>query len=195
MNDKLLVIPGVQMPFFPMRPTTGSMIRGIEQIDTIMEMISSHTWEVQPKLNGDRVTVAVIDGKAYAQNRHGKWYSYTIENLKSYLALPNRTLLDGEVYEKMFYPFEALAIGGESLMRECPSVRIGTAKAFSHVIGVEWKFETPTREWLIKNFQEQTKLRVPVWEGIVRKKVGTPYAILGSDSQESTNVFKNKWIK
>ena len=180
------VIPGLSMPFFPMRPSHGVSISPINKA-TVIEQ-EAKKYFIQPKLNGDRAALLVQSGALHIQNRHGDWYRFGIKNGRQFLHLPDTTLLEGEVFESRFHPFEALVVDGESMLRECPSVRAFEARRLCSLIGVEWLFESPTTGWVLHNF-----CRSKEWEGVVLKKLGSPYLPLGLATQHSSTWWKRKW--
>jgi len=192
-SEKLLVGP-LAFPFFPMRPTTGTPFTP-KNYANVLSAVKNYHW--QPKLNGDRVCAGVLDGKVYVQNRHGSFFKHPIHNLDKYLKLPSGTVLDGEVKDKEFLPFEALSYGTENFMKACPSERAKNAKIITEVVGVDWIFEVPTQDWILEQItiaaQSRLRHQNPKWEGIVAKLKGSPYVPLGAETQTSRSWFKCKW--
>jgi hypothetical protein len=166
------------MPFFPPRPTTGARITCPADIS----IIDQSKYLCQGKLNGDSSCILVLDGKTYAQNRHGSWFKHPIDGLSNFLKLPNRTLLAGEVWQKNFYPFEAVVLGGKSLVFTGPEVREAAAIQCCELMGISFIFHP------------QDAMPTPKWEGFVLKRRGSPYIPLGSDSQLSKDWVKRKWL-
>lgn len=183
------VITGLAFPYFPPRPISGTALNAT----TIPGYVARHEKEflIQPKLNGDRVLVLIKDGQVYFANRHGSFFKFNVENKSALLRLTNLTVLDGEVKNKMFDPFEVVVGGGRSLMRECPAYRASHAAAVASIIGRPYLFNPVTQEWIDQ--QAKVRERVPVWEGVVRKRLGSPYLQLASISQRSTTWVKNKY--
>ncbi len=184
--NTLTVIPGVSLPFFPMRPLTGPMLRTESDIAQVLANTDYH-W--QPKLNGDRVIFAKVGGKVYLCNRHNNWYSYAIQNQFVWEHAPDQTVLDGEVWNRKFYPFEALVVAGQSLLRDCVTVRAKAAKELSHELMEPFLFDSPTEEWLRANLIAKPK----EWEGLVGKRKNSPYLILGTQ-KDTPGVVKRKWV-
>ena len=182
--NKVTVIPGIAMPFFPMRPLTGPKL--VKEADVENLTPSGYFW--QPKLNGDRVILGKFEGKVYISNRHGGWYSHTVKNLGLWARVPDQTVLDGEVWQMKFLPFEALAVGGVSLLRECVTKRAAKAKELAISLEEPFLFDSPTVEWLKTNLRNKPK----EWEGVVGKKKDAPYLILGSE-KDSPGWVKRKW--
>jgi ATP-dependent DNA ligase len=195
MNLDITIVPGLRPTFFPMRPTTGYMIRTVDTIKRILDQVATGSHVIQPKLNGDRGTLTVLDGQVYIFNRHGSAYKMTVVNREDYSTLPDKTVLDGEIIDRHFTPFEAIVVGGKSLMDECVTVRIAEAKVIAEKYD-EWLFETPSLEWLVENFKTQVPLNNRCrWEGVVKKATKKPYTPMGSDSQDSPDWWKHKWVK
>jgi ATP-dependent DNA ligase len=151
----------------------------------LTKMAQGHT--VQRKLNGDRAELVVLNGKATLFNRHGGQLSHPVSNAGQFLAYEN-TVLDGEVWQKKFYPFECLVFKGMSLMLEAPQSREACARQICTKLGLEWPFEV-TLEWLKAevNISHDASSR---WEGVVIKAKGSEYRVLGSENQEWS---KWKW--
>ena len=194
-SNDITIIPGLRPTFFPMRPTTGVMIRSVETIDRLLDQVKSGgKCVLSKKLNGDRCTMTVYDGEVYLFNRHGSAFKHTVLNKDDFSTLPHLTVLDGEVYQRTFYVFEALIIGGKSLLEEGVRVRIAEAKRIAEKYD-EWLFEAPDRAWLVENFASQVPLgNKCMWEGVVKKMTGRPYTIMGSAGQESPDLFRHKWV-
>lgn len=190
MNDSYDILPGLRLPFFPMRPTTGRTVFTEQALCAVFERDDT---VFQPKLNGDNVCIAMLDGDLLVQNRHGSWFKHPV-NLAPWLKLPNKTVLSGEVYNKEFYPFEAVAVAGQDYREQCPLIRIDAAKRLCADCGGQWLFEPVT----LKEAEVLRKLYAdvhnPQWEGVVARRLGSPYTTLGSDNQESPRLFKHKWI-
>src|SRR5574337_416158 len=145
---KIDICTGLEMPFYPMRPVRGRALQRPSGIKTLWEeAVRDKLWVMQPKLNGDRVILAVVRGKVFAQNRHASWYQKKIGNAADFLKLPDRTCLDGEVFKGNFYPFEVLACNGRSLLRTEVHERVQWARDFVRHINHPWLFEPPSVEW------------------------------------------------
>jgi ATP-dependent DNA ligase len=178
-------IGSFNLPFFPMRPTHGAGLRDAQQAVEIHLMTDK--WVVQPKLNGDRACLGVHKGEILVQNRHGSFYKFKVLNTEIFLELQN-SLFDGEVYGKTFYPFECLVLEGEDLSVFGPERRAKVAKDACRKLGLEYIYSTPAPDFLSK-----LKANLPKWEGVVLKKIGSPYIALSSDGKESPTWFKRKW--
>ncbi len=173
------VLDNLSFPYYPPRPKAGVTLRAVSDRDC-------SRYHISPKLNGDRGNLVVIDGDVHISNRHGSLYQFNVKNRKDFLKLPSHTVVDGEIWKGVFYPFEAVAVGGDSLMRQCPSVRAAQARELCRLVGVDWLFETPNKKWY-------SSVKLPAWEGVVKKRLGSPYVPLASATQSSTSWFKNKW--
>ena len=188
------LVPGLRPLFFPMRPTTGTPLRRDRQFERFLQDLDDAEYVYQPKLNGDRVTLIIWEGEAFAQNRHGRWYSFRIENANDFIDVGNTTVLDGEVYKKKFYPFEALVINGTSLIMSTTTERVEMAEQVCEMTGTEWLFGPPTEEWLRAVRQAEFDSDETVkWEGVVRKSANARYIPLGTDGQSSDDWYKLKW--
>jgi len=184
---------GLKVPFFPMRPTTGRRITP----DTFHEFapINVSGYAVQPKLNGDRALLAVVESGVLVANRYGAWFKHPVLNRQLFKNLGVGTILDGEVWERNYYPFEAVALGGTSFQTKCPTVRIQQAKLACTLLDLQWMFETPTLAWITKQVAQNYDNPNPTWEGLVFKKLGSAYIPLGSASMDSPTWRKHKWSK
>jgi hypothetical protein len=185
-----VIIAGLTLPFYPMRPRNGGQITAANAVD-IYQKISDGSYHAQRKLNGDRAVLGVdANGRAWLANRHGSWFKHPALNIAKH-QLPAETLLDGEVFERKFYPFEAIAVGGGSLRLAGPEKRAAVAQVLCPLLGVDWIFDSRdvTLEWLLSLGREGSK-----WEGVVLKAIGSPYVPLGSSNQESPAWVKKRWL-
>lgn len=185
--DKIVITRGLSMPFFPMRPARGPLIQSTRDVADAWRRVRSAAYVAQPKLNEDRAALAVVDGRVYLQNRYAQWMSQPC-NTQRWLKLPDRTVLDGGVYNKQFFPFEALAVLGRSLMGATCEERIVMAYQMSRLCGVPWMFESPTRSWITAR-----TANYPRYEGIVFKERNSPYVLAGSAQQENSSWIKCRW--
>jgi ATP-dependent DNA ligase len=182
---KQTILPGLSMPMFPMRPKSGRQIISKTDIKDIFVRRKSG-WTVQLKINGDRAQVGVNENGIHVANRHGGWYGLSVD-LTEWKSLPIGTLLDGEIFKKKFYPFEALAYAGQSLDRHTPADREAKAKELCEKAGVSWLYE-PTPGILAK-----MRENMPIIEGVVLKMANTPYIPLSTATRESDTWIKWKW--
>lgn len=193
--QRISIVPGLSMPFFPMRPSHGPSLTKESDVHEILASIDCGN-VVQSKLNGDRLCLAVVNGKVYIQNRHGGWAKGTCNNKEKFLEITEKYFfggpccLDGELFGKEFHPFEVLVIDGKSLMRDGPETRVSAAKEVCRHLGMPFFFNTPTAKWMM-NFDKNC----PHWEGVVIKKRGTPYVVMSSASGSSSGISKRKWCK
>lgn len=186
---RLEICTGLEMPFFPMRPIKGRALQRPSSIEQLwVEAVKDRLWVMQPKLNGDRVILAIVNGKIYPQNRYGRMYRNSIWNARDFLKLPDRTCFDGEVFKGNFYPFELLAANGKNLIHTEVHERVQWARDMVRQIGHPWLFEAPSIEWLMR----RTK-NAPNYEGVVIKRAGTPYVLLGGASQSTFHWMKRLW--
>ena len=187
MTERIEIVAGLAMPFFPMRPTKGRTLKSAASVaDFWKTTAQSQDWVVQPKMAGDRACLALYHGKVYVQNRHGGWYGHSVDT-QPFKKLPDRTVLDGEVRDGLFHPFEALAVNGKSLLRCITSEREVLAYQLTRLVGQRWMFERPSKRWLL------TGGHLPDWDGVVLKKANAPYVLLGSSTQMSSTWFKRTW--
>ena len=81
-----MIVAGYRLPFFPMRPTQGTVLDSDRIKLAIQRLIDG--WTVQLKLNGDRAIVAVDESKrVFVFNRHGSKYEVTEEKLNKFLTI------------------------------------------------------------------------------------------------------------
>lgn len=188
MADKRIdVVSGLAFPFYPMRPAKGRVLKSAASFAEFWcTTAQSDEWVIQPKMAGQRACLAFVNGHIYIQNRHGGWFGHGVD-VTCFLALPNRTALDGEVRNGLFHPFEALAVNGKSLLRCTTAEREVVAYQLTRTVGQPWMFERPTKRWL------KSAMGTPDWEGVVIKKATAPYVVLGSSTQTSITWFKRVW--
>ncbi len=153
-----------------------------------MEAVDSQMWVMQPKLNGDRVILAVVGNRVFVQNRYGQMYRQKVSNARDFLKLPDCTCFDGEVFKGNFYPFEIIACNGKNLLRTEVHERVSWAKTLMRDIKQPWLFETPSAAWLMRR-----GANAPNYDGIVLKRTGSFYIPLGSASQSTLEWFKRLW--
>lgn len=180
------VIAGLSFPYFPPRPTHGRPLNKVS-VKGFVEMYSKR-YHIGPKLNGDRAMLLVQDGKVSVANRHGGLYSFSVRNASVYGSLCGSWLLDGEVIEKAFHPFEVVVSNDTSLRRECPSVRARLAEEVTAKLGQPYLFRFQGQAWL-----DRLKANAPTWEGVVLKRLGSPYLPLSSATQNTETWMKAKW--
>lgn len=177
------------MPFFPMRPIKGRTLQRTDNIKQLWkEAVQEKRWVMQPKLNGDRASLAVVEGKVYVQNRHGGMYRYKVANGPDFLKLPDRTCFDGEVFKRNFYPFELLCCNDVSFLMAEAQERVRLAKDMVGFMRHPWLFDPPSLDWLLRRVKN-----LPVYEGVVLKATTGRYLLLGSDTQFSKDWFKRLW--
>lgn len=201
------IVPGLALPFFPMRPAEGRTLSTPAKAVELMEEFLAKGDHLSAKLNGDRSCVAVVarsalsaadiaffkplivgDAAVLVQNRHGGRYGHKIKNLHKYAQLKPESCLDGEVWQQQFYPFEALAWGGDSYLREGPHHRSETARMICRLIQVDWLFGPLTEAYLRLHLDN-----LPIWEGFVRKVKGSAYVPCIAATSVSPTVTKHKW--
>ena len=175
-------------PFYPMRPLTGPLLKSENVFDRVMERINSGSL-AQRKLNGDRAIVAVKDAKVYIFNRHMSPYKHAVSNISSFLRY-STVVLDGEVWQSKFYPFEGLIFNGLEMCDYGPKDRESLAKHVCKDVGLPWMFEA-TEEWIKSEMLKPHTLKSQ-YEGVVLKD--GPYRTLGAETQTSTKWSKWKWI-
>jgi ATP-dependent DNA ligase len=179
----------IKLPFFPMRPTLGrAIVPGREE--EVLSLLETHV--AQLKLNGDRACVANFDGTVRIQNRHGSWFKNSVD-LRPFQLLPRGFCLDGEVYQKKFHPFEALAIDGVSLLAKPVEERIEQARYFCEGARLPWAWDFPGIEWLRCAAKAAKHEKIPVYEGLVFKRRGSKYVLSGSADSPSQYWTKCKF--
>jgi ATP-dependent DNA ligase len=188
LTERIDICRGISMPFYPMRPMRGGVIRNSASAEQVFrESEQQHIWVCQPKLNGDRACVAVLKNKVYIQNRHGGWYQPRVKNLTDFRKLPDGTVLDGEVYKSCFSIFDVLAINGKSIMMDTAAERTILAMHLTKFLKHVWRFPTPTREWLRKLNKNAG------YDGVVLKQASSHYKISPSANACDTLWMKRTW--
>lgn len=185
---KVEICDGLEMPLFPMRPFRGRALLRPANIREMCEEAADGFWVIQPKLHGDRVCLACVDGKVFAQNRHGGAYRFKVHNAQDFLALPNRTCFDGEVFKGNFYPFELLACNGKTFLTAEAHERVRLAEDLVKFIGHPWMFGPPSTAWVLRRCAN-----LPVYDGVVLKQIRSRYVTLGSATQTSKFWMKRLW--
>jgi hypothetical protein len=187
--EKIDIVHGLTMPFFPMRPTKGRSLRAPRLIEELANEIKKSTaWVAQPKMTGDRACLAVVDRKIYIQNDRGGWYSRQVNRTHDFLRLPNRTLFDGIVYDNEFHPFDLLALDGKSFVFRSASEREVMAFQMVRFIEHSWQFSKPTEAWM-----KQRTAHLPKYEGVVLKDANSHYLPATSAKQVSRLWFQRDW--
>jgi len=199
--DRLNIAPGLALPFWPMRPRIGVKLTSDNVRAVIEEM--SRDYVLQPKMNGDRVTIATVNGVVHAFHRKLGRYTFKF-NRAAWSMLPNCTCLDGEVKDGEFHPFELLALAGESWLSKPVETRIEGARmlckerlrpyAFFSVLddGTSWGPGVGS-EYLANHTNGTVKpSTAPYWEGVVAKLKGSRYTIFGCE-KDSPNWVKLKF--
>jgi hypothetical protein len=187
--EKVVIARGIAMPFFPIRPFHGHVLRNQGNVeDFYWKELRKRDWVIQPKLDGDRACVGVLDKKVYIQNRHGSWHKLPVKNREDFAKLPSGTVLDGEVFEGNFYPFDCLALAGKSYLLATAGEREVLAFQCSKFLGHVWKFERPNKAWVAK-----LRGNLPLYGGVVLKRMGSPYLIPGDPSKLSLDWMKKCW--
>ena len=188
-DETVEVAKGWTVPFFPMRPATGRTLSKAVALE-ILEKQENHEYFYQPKLNGDRALLAVVDRQVIVCNRHFGWYHFQIQNAALFLKLGNGTLFDGEVAKHgHFYPFECLALEGHSYKASCADLRAMMAYQMCRFLKIEWVYPKPTKKWLLALSEN-----APLYDGVVRKRADSPYVLQTSATAVSSFWLKHRWI-
>ena len=186
--EKVQIIRGIAMPFYPLRPVDGYVLRNKSSIERLQKVIDSGLWIAQPKMHGDRACLGLLDGKVYIQNRHGSWFKHKVKNADVFKKLPDKTVLDGEVFKGNFYPFEVLAIAGKNLTFQTCFEREVLALKTSEFLEIEWRFGKPSARWL-----SNLKKNMPDFDGVVLKRAAMQYVIPGAASGLCCDWIKHRW--
>ena len=204
-TPRIRVVPGLALPFFPMRPAKGRVIGDPEKAVELFYQFREADDVIQPKLNGDRACVAcvsladlTVSDRAFfkplivgnlavlSQNRHGGRFNHPVNNLGLFACATS--CWDGEVWKGAFYPFECLVLGGVSYLRAGPDTRTQAARRFCRSKGIPWIFNRPDEKFL-----RDGKANLPFWEGFVRKRKGSPYVPCNTSNGTSENWLKYRW--
>lgn len=169
----------VIIPFFPMRPIAGPRLSP-NVIAKVIALLDSVRYVWQPKLDGDRAILSVVQRGVLICNRHGGLYGFRVNNAQNFLKLKDGSCFDGEVKNGLFYPFEAVALEGRSLRHNTTEERVIMAEQMCHFLKIDWKFAKPTADWLLDAGAHRG------YDGIVRKNADAGYNLMtsaGSTSQ------------
>ena len=186
-TESVEIMKGWSLPFFPMRPAGGPSLNKKVALE-ILEKMEEHEYLYQPKLNGDRVLLGVMDRRVIACNRHFGWYRFQVQNASTFLKMGDGTLFDGEVWECNFYPFDCLAREGRSFKANTCEQREIEAYQMCRFLGIEWMFAKPTKKWLMNLGKN-----APKFEGVVRKRADQGYYMLPNASDTSLGWLKYRW--
>lgn len=158
-------------------------------------MLTSPTWATQPKLDGDRVTVEVIDGKVQAFGRGGQAKAKNVgaAMLAAFRNLTEgRWVFDGEVVGRTFWVFDMPFAEGFVVEESDFQTRyaalvtlLGALQADEALIGL-----VP----IARTAEEKTAMLAAAEtdhkEGIMFRSVLSPYA-----TGRSTSLLKHKFVK
>lgn len=170
---------------FPMRPTSGQRLTA-QNVHQLIAGYQARGYLVQPKLNGDRAVLVATHSGLQLWNRHGGPYQAACVQLWQWNHLPIGTILDGEVYDLMFCPFEVLN-GGTAI------ARAAAAKQLCQQRGIAYLFDEPSRGWLLDQAASTENILRRQWEGVVCKHASSTYRPLHAAHQESAEWIKLKW--
>lgn len=141
--------------------------------DECERLLDDPDWAAQPKFDGVRFMLGRKDGKVYALNRKGKRVSVPNEIAKEAESLGDDYLLDGELVGGTLYVFDILETQGEccrGLSLEERNIKLShRAREDSIVV------ELLTRNGHKRNLY--ARLRKEGGEGIVFKRLGSPYTV------------------
>jgi len=185
--QEITVAKGWIIPFFPMRPNSGPNLTKKLALE-ILEKQEEHKYIYQPKLNGDRAVLAVVNREVVVCNRHYGWYHFQVKNAAAFLKLKDGTIFDGEVWQGNFYPFDCLALEGRSYKANTAEEREVMAYQMCRLLKIEWMFFKPTKKWLL-----ELKHNLPKYEGVVRKRADQGYFLLHNATEASTGWLKHRW--
>jgi hypothetical protein len=188
MLEEIQIMKGWTLPFFPMRPANGPRLTKPLVVE-ILKKMEDGRYIYQPKLNGDRALLGIVDKRVVVCNRHYGWYQFQVANAGAFQAkCGSGTLFDGEVYKSNFYPFECLALEGRSFKANTVDEREIIAMQMCRLAGVQWMYKKPTRAWMLKGSS-----LLPQFEGVVRKRSDFPYTFLPNSSGTSVGWLKHKF--
>ena len=178
------------MPFLPMRPSLGRTLRTPALVKGFIKEMEEEGdwWVIQPDLNGVRACLAVVNDKVHIQDEEGRWYRQQVRNAQSFLNLPNRTCLDGEIFQYNFYPSDALAVDGKSFMPATAAEREVIAYQLVRLLHHPWMFERPDRRWLMRRWQN-----LPQFLGVIKKRARSPYELADAAGVRSRDWLRRVW--
>lgn len=183
-NARKIALP---WPFLPMRPEHGETLTPDNAV-AIVRHTEAAGYLAQPKLGGDRVLLRVTAGGVEVFNRYGTPYGFNCR-ADDWRGAPCGTILDAEAYGGHAYAFECVALGKTSLAGQCVSVRAAVACDLTATLGrLPWLWGRPSNQWL-----QRCADNLPRWEGVVLKRLGTPYVPLTKPHLTSWAWLKLKW--
>lgn len=160
----------------------------VSDVETVRADVLSGKRLAHRKLNGDRLVVGLVGGSAIVTNRHGGMSKSTVLNIDAFRKeLPDGTVLDGELWKRNFYPFDVLAVGGESWTSRPCRERERDVRIICQTVGVKWMWDVDD-VWLSNLASNDDQ-----WEGVVLKDAESHYAIAGSATREHPAWVKRRW--
>lgn len=142
----------------------------------IEKMITSRTWAIQEKYDGERRMIRVTDGVATGINREGMEVPLpeSVARLAEAVAGDHGgdILIDGEIMGTRFVAFDVLEVGGNDIRQHGYGTRFGFAAAFTdHGMEIaDFAREEADKRALIQRIVDNGL------EGYIFKKVNAPHA-------------------
>lgn len=180
-------------PIIPMRPVMGARLTPQNILLEVLQM-KLRGYIVQPKLNGDRGVLESTPTGLKLWNRYGTEYCAGHIDLTPWQALPPGIMLDGELYQQAFTPFEAIHSNNARLLfTPTTEGRIAGAKLACQIVHVPFLFNEPADDWLMEQVNAAENPRTRQWEGVVCKLRTTNYLPMKKPDHESPYWTKCKW--
>lgn len=172
-------------PFFwPPKPVR--VWRETPTFDRLMERFTNGEFSCEPKIDGWRVLIYANDGKVQAMSRHKKAIILSSEVTQKLLTLPQDTILDGELLgprggENQFVAFDVVKCEGVFTMNQPYVERREILEGLSvdFVLTLTGKL-SDLYDLSLKDGNE----------GLVLKKVNSPWKAMSGEGQEF-----DAWIK
>lgn len=181
----------------PSGPTRPMLAETIDPAD-VEDRLTSPFWACQPKLDGDRVVIEVVDGAVLVLNRSGqpKVKNVSDSHLAVFTGLgEGRWVFDGEVVGRKLWLFDMPAAGpyhaesAEFSRRHLALVltldALGVGADHEHIGLVVVTSGTEDKRELLRTAQEAGK------EGIIFREVHAAY----SPARRSPDLLKYKFLK
>lgn len=186
--EKFVVATGVKVPFYPVVPTPGRTLRAERLVDELYEeMRKPDVWLAQPILAGERAVLSVIDKKVRLHGASGKWLHPKFDT-SAFKKLPDKTVLDGIIFEDDFHAFDIVALDGRSMIFRTASEREAVTYQMVRLVKHRWMFERPTKKWMLARGKNS-----PAFTGVVLKSAKSYYVIGSEPDQKTLHWFSRKW--
>lgn len=187
--NRIEVVHGVVLPLIPMQPSRGRRLHNRNSVEAFASStLAGITYVVQPKLRGDRMVVASVDGVLHFQDGKGRPAEAPLNGSTLAKKLADRSVFDGVVHCGVFYPFDVLAYAGKSMVNRSAAERDALAYQFNRLLGNVSVFNRPTKTWLMARKENE-----PKFAGVVIKEASSRYVAGIDGSTKALTWITREW--